>query len=109
LSARSDLAGAYAAAGRDSVAIWLYKRTLADRERVLGDEDAATISSRDELAAAYVSGCKYPEAVALYERVVADRTRLLGADHPDTTAARTKLAKASWLARNPPPMVPPPC
>ena len=49
---RSNLAGAYRAAGRAAGAIPLHERTLADYERVLGPDHPGTLASRDNLAAA---------------------------------------------------------
>ena len=57
LSAYTNLAYAYRAAGRLAEAIPLYERTLADRERVLGDTHPDTLLSRNNLAAR-LPGCR---------------------------------------------------
>ena len=94
LSAYTNLAYAYQAAGRTSEAIPLYERTLADRERLLGADHPNTLISRNNLAAAYRDAGRMAEAISLHERTLADRERLLGADNPDTLMSRNNLAAA---------------
>ena len=94
LSAYTNLAYAYQAAGRTAEAIPLYERTLADRERLLGADHPNTLTSRNNLAAAYRDAGRMAEAISLHERTLADRERLLGADHPDTLMSRNNLAAA---------------
>jgi Tetratricopeptide repeat len=50
LTARGNLANAYAAAGRAGKAIPLHQQALADRERVLGPDHPGTLASRNNLA-----------------------------------------------------------
>ena len=94
LTARTNLAYAYQAAGRTAEAIALYERTLADRERLLGADHPSTLMSRNNLAHAYQAAGRTAEAIALYERTLADRERVLGADHPSTLMSRNNLAAA---------------
>ena len=69
-------------AGRLGQAIPLYERTLADRERVLGDTHPGTLTSRNNLAHAYRAAGRLDEAISLYERTLADRERVRGDDPP---------------------------
>jgi predicted Zn-dependent protease len=93
LSAFTNLAYAYRAAGRTAEAIPLLKRTLADYERV-----PDTLTSRNNLARAYPAAGRTAEATPLYERTLADRERVLGADHPATRIVRDNLAELTRSA-----------
>jgi tetratricopeptide (TPR) repeat protein len=92
LSAWTNVAYAYKAAGRTAEAIALYERTLAVGERLLGADHPDTLISRNNLAMAYQAVGRTAEAIPLHERTLADRERLLGADHPDTLQSRNNLA-----------------
>jgi len=94
LTACTNLAYAYRAAGRLAEALSLYERTLADREQVLGDTHPSTLTSRNNLADAYQAAGRQAEAIPLYERTLADREQLLGDTHPSTLASRNNLAYA---------------
>jgi tetratricopeptide (TPR) repeat protein len=94
LSALTNVAYAYRAAGRMAEAIPLYERTLVDRERLLGADHPDTLISRNNLAGAYRAAGRMAEAISLHERTLVDRERLLGADHPDTLMSRNNLAGA---------------
>ena len=74
------------------------ERTLADRERVLGETHPDTLTSRNNLASAYQAAGRLDEAIPLYERTLADRERVLGETHPDTLASRNNLASAYQAA-----------
>ena len=58
------------------------ERTLADRERVLGETHPDTLTSRSNLANAYRDAGRLDQAVPLLERTLADRERVLGETHP---------------------------
>jgi tetratricopeptide (TPR) repeat protein len=88
----NSLAMSYLAAGQPGKAIPLYKRTLADCERVLGPKYPNTLRSRNNLAMSYRAAGRTAEAIPLLERTIADCARVLGANHPDTKAARENLA-----------------
>ena len=94
LTARSNLAYAYASAGDLGRAISLYEQTLADCERVLGADHPDTLTARNDLAYAYASAGDLGRAIPLYEQTLADLERVLGSDHPDTLTARNNLAAA---------------
>ena len=53
LASRTNLALAYADAGRAAEDIPLFEQALASRDRVLGPDHPATLASRTNLAAAY--------------------------------------------------------
>jgi CHAT domain-containing protein/tetratricopeptide (TPR) repeat protein len=78
-------------AGLDE-AISLRKRTLADRERVLGPDHPDTLTARSTLAIAYDAAGRLDEAIPLFQHTLADSERVLGPDHPDTLATRSNLA-----------------
>src|SRR6266498_4142698 len=99
LASRSDLGSAYREAGRLGDAINLYKRTLADRERIQGPDHPDTLAARGNLAYAYHTARRPKDAIPLYERTLADRQRIQGPDHPDTITARGNLAYAYHTAR----------
>jgi tetratricopeptide (TPR) repeat protein len=92
LRSRNNRAMSYLAAGRPAKAIPLYRRTLADCDRVLGVYHPYTLRSRNNLAMGYRAAGRTAEAIPLLERTLADCERVLGADHPDTRAAREDLA-----------------
>ena len=68
------------------------ERTLADRERVLGQTHPNTLTCRGNLANAYQEAGRLAEAIPLLERTLADRERVLGQTHPSTLIFRGNLA-----------------
>ncbi|RKN43124.1 FxSxx-COOH system tetratricopeptide repeat protein [Streptomyces hoynatensis] len=70
------------------------ERALAARERVLGADHPATLSTRNHLGNVYRAAGDLGRVIPLYERTLADRERVLGEDHPDTLASRNYLANA---------------
>ena len=94
LSARSNLALAYRAAGRTAEAITMGEQTLAAMERLLGPDHPDTLTSRNNLASAYQDAGRTAEAIILHEQTLAARERLRGPDHPDTLQSRNNLASA---------------
>jgi tetratricopeptide (TPR) repeat protein len=94
LGARDELAAAYAAAGRYSDAVTLYRHTLAERERIQGARHPQTMTTRQALADCYLAGGLPKEGVSACKRVVADRERTLGPDHLDTIRAWHSLGTA---------------
>jgi len=97
LTARSNLAVAWVAAGRAGDAVPLLERTLADRVRLQGETHRDTLMSRNNLAETYRSAGRAADAVPLLERTLADCARLLGESAPETVMSRNNLA-ASYLA-----------
>jgi hypothetical protein len=91
------------AAGQPAKAIPLYKRTLADCERVLGANHPNTLRSRNNLAMSYQAAGRTAKAIPLLERTAADCERVLGAKHPDTQAARANLAALTGAPKKPKP------
>jgi hypothetical protein len=92
LMPQDKLAMSCLAAGRTAKAIRLFKRTLADCERVLRACHRDTLTSRNNLAMSYWAAGRTVEAILLLERSLADCERVLGAAHPNTKAARKDLA-----------------
>ncbi|MER6843111.1 tetratricopeptide repeat protein [Streptomyces platensis] len=98
VTARSNLANSYGAAGRVQEALDLHERVLVDRERVLGPDHPHTLSARSNLAVSCRAAGRVQEALDLGERVLADREGGLGPDHPATVTARNNLANAYGAA-----------
>ena len=65
LSAWTNIAYAYQAAGRTAEAIPLLEQALTDRERILGADHPDTLTSRNNLAAAYQDAGRTGEAIPL--------------------------------------------
>ena len=103
LGSWNSLARSYLAAGQPAKAIPLYKRTLADCERVLGANHPNTLRSRNNLAMSYQAAGRTAKAIPLLERTAADCERVLGAKHPDTQAARANLAALTGAPKKPKP------
>ena len=98
LASRTNLAGAYYAAGRLTEAITLYEQVTKDCARILGEDHPDTLTSRNNLAGAYYAAGRLTEAITLYEQVTKDCARILGEDHPDTLTSRNNLAGAYYAA-----------
>ena len=80
--------------GGAAEAVPLFERTLAMRQRMLGPDDAETLTSEDNLASACQDAGRIAEAIRLYEQSLEARERLLGPDHPRTLTSRGNLAAA---------------
>ena len=89
---------AYRSAGKLKDAIPQYERTLADRERVQGQDHRDTLSTRGNLAAAYQLARRLQDAIPQYERAVADSERMLGPGDVETLTTRCNLATAYYSA-----------
>ena len=96
--ARSQLADAYAAAGRPGEALASTEAALADRERSLGPEHPRTVVARVNAARSLDATGRTAEAIALYEQALGSRERMFGGAHPDTLAVRAQLAAADSTA-----------
>ncbi|GAB7336030.1 hypothetical protein MBLNU13_g08849t1 [Cladosporium sp. NU13] len=62
------------------------------RERFLGADDPATVTSMHNLALTYLKQGKFEQAVDLGEQVVEKRNRSPGPEHPDTLTSVSLLA-----------------
>jgi tetratricopeptide (TPR) repeat protein len=94
MTARSNLAGGYLAAGRTRQAISLYKQILSTAERLYGADNKNALTSRGNLALAYLEAERLEEALPLLEQAAAESERLLGREHERTLIARNNLATA---------------
>jgi tetratricopeptide (TPR) repeat protein len=92
--ARSQLADAYAAAGRPAEALASTEAALADRARILGPEHPETVTARVSAARSLEASGRTAEAIALYEQALGSRERMFGGAHRDTLAVRAQLAAA---------------
>lgn len=63
-----------------------------DCERVLGIDDATTISARDHLASLLAIAGEYDDALSIGREVLSQATRVFGDDAPPTRHVRTNLA-----------------
>lgn len=75
-------------------AIVLLEETLAEAERVLGDNHPITLYAGSALAGKYWLARRLEEAINLGEGMLQRYERVLGSDHPDTLACRHNLAHA---------------
>ena len=61
--------------GRNAEAIPLLEQNLASRQRTLGPDHPATLTSQSNLAAAYRDVGRVSEAIPLLEQILAGRER----------------------------------
>ncbi len=101
LTARNNLATAYASAGKLAEAIPLYKQTLIGRKRELGAEHSDTLTTRSSLAYWQGQSGDPAGAASAFEHLLTDRLRVLGSDHPDTLTTRGSLARWRGEAGDP--------
>ncbi|MEU4017973.1 tetratricopeptide repeat protein [Streptomyces microflavus] len=94
LNSRSNLAGAYYAAGDLGRAIPLMEANIAKREEVLGDAHPNTLISRNNLATAYREAGDLGRAIPLMEANLAEHEEVFGDAHPNTLISRNNLASA---------------
>lgn len=94
LTACSDLACAYQAAGNTIRAIELFRQTLTKQERVLRADHPQTLITCNNLATAYYDAGRQTDAIELFGRILAVRERVLGMDHPHTLTSCNNLASA---------------
>ncbi|KAK3947417.1 hypothetical protein QBC32DRAFT_318851 [Pseudoneurospora amorphoporcata] len=66
------------------------------RERRLGKDDVATLSSTSLLASVFRDGGLWKEAEELFVQVMETRKAKLGADHPSTLNSMANLASTFW-------------
>jgi eukaryotic-like serine/threonine-protein kinase len=70
----------------------MFRQTVKERERVLGQEHANTIDARYWTALSLYRRKKCKDAEAMFRQVVEERERVLGQEHADTIAARYWIA-----------------
>jgi tetratricopeptide (TPR) repeat protein len=96
-TARTNLAGAYLAAGRPDDAVRLQERNLADAQRLHGPDHPSTLTARGNLGNAYQESGRLSDAMPLLEQNAADCERLLSPDDPLTLTAVNNLANGYRL------------
>ena len=69
------------------------RRALASREKVLGMEHPATLTSVSNLVLALKGQGKYREAETINRRTLEDREKVLGLNHPDTLTSIDNLVE----------------
>jgi tetratricopeptide (TPR) repeat protein len=79
-------------ADKGARAVDVATRTSACAQRILGDQDPATLGARTYLAGSYQETGRFAEAIELGEPVLADCEQILGPQHPHTLRARAILA-----------------
>jgi CHAT domain-containing protein len=80
------------AAGKHVEAEPLYRKVLAIRRKVLGEEHLDTIESCDNLASNLDEQDKHAEAEVLYRQALAIRRKVLGEEHAHTAFSYNNLA-----------------
>ena len=88
----SNLAQAYARAGRLDDAERLHREILAVRERTLGPRDERTLSTYNNLGMTLMKRDRLDEAQSFLGRAASLRREVLGPDHPKTLGARGNCA-----------------
>ena len=78
-------------------ALRLFTALLPDRERVLGRDHPATLSTRHNIASWTGAVGDAREALRLCTALLPDQERVLGRDHPDTLSTRNNIAH--WTGR----------
>jgi CHAT domain-containing protein/Tfp pilus assembly protein PilF len=81
-------------AGQYQQALDLFTEVLRLRERDLGSDAPATLTSLDNLGSAYAALGRPAEARSNYERAFAGRSRILGPENADTLDSMANLATA---------------
>ena len=80
-------------------AIALGEPLIVECERVLGPDDATTLTARSGLAGAYHQAGRYADAIPLLEQTLAVRERLRGPDNRDTLwGSRTRPPVLTWAS-----------
>jgi tetratricopeptide (TPR) repeat protein len=88
---QTDQGGSLHDKGRYGESEPIYRKVLAVRRRVLGEEHADTAASYLNLASALVNQGKYSEADSILQSSLAIKQRVLGEDHPGTSNAYSEL------------------
>jgi hypothetical protein len=70
--------------GQYDRALPMYEECLAERKRILGDDQPDTLASLNNLAGLFESMGQYDRALPMYEECLAERKRILSHDHPKT-------------------------
>ena len=91
LTVRNNLGMAYRETGRFDEAIKLLELNVAERSRILGANDLATLGSRNQLGDTYSDAGRLTDAIELYELNLAEYLRLGHSVHPETLTARDNL------------------
>ncbi len=97
---QDELAGVLLEQGKSAEAEPILREVIAVRTKVLGEEDADTLSSRHDLANALEGQSKNVEAEQEHRAVLAIRARVLGGEDPDFLASRTYLANSLYKQGN---------
>ncbi|PZV26006.1 MAG: tetratricopeptide repeat protein [Snowella sp.] len=88
----NNLAGLYRSQGKYSEAEPLIARSLAIKEKQLGEDHPSVATGLNNLADLYESQGKYEEAEPLYRRSLAIMEKQLGENHPDVATSLNNLA-----------------
>lgn len=83
----------YCDAGKYDLAVPLFERALAGRQRVLGPDHADTQLTMSNLALAYRLAGKFKEALPLQEQLLEKRQATLGPNHAITVATIFEMAR----------------
>jgi tetratricopeptide (TPR) repeat protein len=92
LTVAGNLGVALVKAERFDEGIDVIQRNLADRTRVLGENDRQTLSALDALAVSYRCASRLPEAIQLAQSAAVRRAEQFGQADPDTLTSRLGLA-----------------
>jgi serine/threonine protein kinase/tetratricopeptide (TPR) repeat protein len=88
----SSLASTYVSLGRFNEAETLYKHTIEESVKAVGEVDPDTLYLFQNLGSLYATWGRFTEAQLNYQRVLDADQKILGPDHPTTLAALGSLA-----------------
>ena len=97
-SIRSTLGSTYNFLGEGNAAISQNERAFELREKLLGPEHPATLSSMNNLAISYGDAGRLDEALELREETLELKKKVLGPEYPTTLGSMTNLANSYWDA-----------
>ncbi len=72
-------------------ALVYYQKSLAIREKVLGDKHPSTASSYNNIGALYKSQGDYENALVYYQKSLTIQEKVLGYEHPDTATSYNNI------------------
>jgi tetratricopeptide (TPR) repeat protein len=96
---RSDLAHLYSKQQQFEKAIPLFKRVLAEREKVLGEDHPQVAATLTSMGEAFLEQEKYGEAEPLYQRALSIDEQKLGPEHPSVLVSLLNLALICVLTK----------
>ena len=92
----SNFALLYDVQGKYDLAEPLYQKSLAIKEKILGQGHPSVTADLNNLAGLYYAQGKYEQAEILYKRSLVIKERILGENHPRVAISLNGLATVSY-------------